>query len=110
MGVFGKIGSGFKWIGKKLLGLIRRDEILIAVRLVAGILPIPALYEIVKLVKFIDTTGKSGAEKFAWVLENLPDILEKYGVDIEDRSELNFIIELAVKVMKGKARVIDTDQ
>jgi len=107
MGVFGKIGSGFKWLGINILRLIRRDEVLIAAKLAAGILPIPAFYEIVTLVRMLDQKDLSGLDKMAHALEEILPILEKYDITLDEESDLRFLIELAVHVMKGKARLIE---
>jgi hypothetical protein len=107
MGFFGKIGGGFKWLGKNILRLIRRDETLIVAKLAAGVLPIPAFSEIVSLVKMLDSKDLSGIDKMANAIEDILPILEKYDITIEEESDLRFIIELAVKIMKGKARVIN---
>lgn len=109
MGVFGKIGSGFKWIGKKLLGLIRRDEVLLAIKLAASYAPIPALSEIVDLIRYIDRDDIPGTAKMAKALEEILPILEKYGVEVDDESDLRGLIELAVMIMKGKARVVEAE-
>jgi hypothetical protein len=109
MGVLGKIGSGFKWFGKKLLGLIRKDETLLVVKLAAKYVPIPALGAIVDLVRYIDKDDVPGYEKMGTAIEKILPILEEYDVEIEEESDLRFIIELAVKIMKGKARAIEVE-
>jgi hypothetical protein len=39
-------------------------------------------------------------------LEDIWPILEKYDISLDDESDARFLIELAVKIMKGKARVV----
>ena len=108
MGVFGKIGGGFKWLGRNILKLIRRDEALFAVKFIANRIPfLSAIDDVVALVRYIDQEDKSGPDKFAAALASIEPILKEYGVEIEDESDVHFIIELAVKIMKGRARVID---
>lgn len=106
MGLFGKIGGGFKWLGGKLLGVLRRGETLFAIKLAADLLPIPALDKIVYLVWKLDGSTRSGKEKMVVALEEVIPILEEYGIVVEKESELRFIIELALKIMEGKARAI----
>jgi hypothetical protein len=110
MGVFGKIGGGFKWLGKKILGLIRSDEALFAVKFLANRVPVlSAIDDVVALVRYIDGDDKSGPDKFATALASIEPILKEYGIEIEDESDIHFIIELAVKIMKGRARAIKVD-
>ncbi len=109
MGIFGKIGGGFKWLGKNILRLIRKDETLIVAKLAASILPIPAFYQIVTLVTELDRLEMNGYGKMAKALEDVWPILDEYGVTLDEESDARFLVELAVKVMKGKARVLETN-
>jgi len=110
MGVFGKIGGGFKWLGRNILKLIRHDEALFAVKFIAKRVPIlSAIDDVVALVRYIDREDKSGPDKFATALASIEPILNEYGIEIEDESDLKFMIELAVRIMKGKARVVEVD-
>ena len=109
MNVFKRIGAGFKWLGKKALWLFKRNEVLLAVQLAIDIIPIPALDKIILLIRSIDDSAKPGIEKMAIALEEIWPILEEYDIKIGDESDLRFLIELAVKIMKGRARVIETD-
>jgi hypothetical protein len=109
-GVLRKVGSGFKWLGKKALWVLRRNETLFAISLADDILPIPALDKIVLLVRAIDHKNKSGEEKMAEALEKLPAILKEFGLDITSKSEAKLAIELAVAIMKKRARVIPQDE
>ena len=106
MNVFKKIGSGFKWIGSKILWVLKRKETLIAVTLATDFLPIPALDKIVMLVRRLDDKAVSGSQKMVDALVGLPKILKEYGVDIEDEAQARLIIEIAVAIMKERARVL----
>ena len=59
MNILKVIGRGFKWLGGKILWVVRRDEVL----LIARFVPLPAFDEILLLVRAIDKKGKSGPEK-----------------------------------------------
>jgi len=106
MAILRKIGNAFKWVGSKVLWVIRRKETLIAVSLADDFLPIPALDKIILLVKHLDKKDVPGSEKLAEALEEILPILEEYGIKVSEESDLRFLIELAVKIMKEKARVI----
>jgi hypothetical protein len=108
MKIFRKIGSAFKWLGKKTLWLIRKDETLFAIKLATKLVPIPALELIAMLVLAVDEEDRPGAEKMAIALEGLPAILEEFGIELEDESDARLLIELALAIMKGRARVINT--
>ena len=109
MNILRKIGDGFKWIGKKTLWLIRRNEVLIAVSLASGVIPVPALDKIILLVRSLDRKNVPGDQKMAEALERIIPILTEYGIDMDDESDVRFVIELAVKMMKKRARVIPAE-
>lgn len=106
MNIFKKVLGGFKWLGSKILWVLKRNETLIAVSLATDFLPIPALDKIVMLVRKIDNDAVPGAQKMVYALEGLPEILQQYGVDVEDEAQARLIIEIAVAIMKERARVI----
>lgn len=110
MNILRKIGSGFKWLGGKILWVLKRNETLIAVSLATDFLPIPALDKIVSLVRKIDNKAVPGEQKMVDALEGLPAILREYGVDVEDQAQARLIIEIAVAIMKERARVVTTDK
>lgn len=103
---FRKIGSAFKWLGEKMLWVLRRNETLLAVSLAADALPIPALDKIVLLVRSLDRKNIPGEQKMAEALEKILPILAEYGVDVKDESQLRLLIEIAVAIMKKRARVV----
>ena len=107
MNVFKFIGRKLKWVGSKILWVIRRNETILAVQLATKFLPIPALDKIVMLVRGLDRPGVPGDAKMAEALESLMPILAEYDVEIDEESDLRFIIELAVKIMKERARIIE---
>ena len=110
MNIFRKIGSGFKWLGGKILWVIKREETLFAISLASGFLPIPALDKVVFLVRGLDRSDVPGTEKMLFALEKLPEILRAYNVTLQDEAEARLIIEIAVAMMKKRARVIPKDE
>ena len=103
MNIFKVIGRGFKWIGGKILWFVRRDEVL----LIARFVPIPAFDEILTVVRAIDSRGKkSGPAKLIEAMALILPILAAYDIKLKDESTLRFIIETAIQVMKGTARVV----
>jgi hypothetical protein len=106
MNILKKVAGGFRWIGSKILWVLKRNETLFAISLADDILPIPALDKIVLLVRALDRKSMSSEEKMAEALEKLPDILKEYGLDIKSKSEAKLAIELAVAIMKKRARVV----
>lgn len=106
MKIFRKVGNAFKWLGSKVLWVVKRNETLLAIRLAQGFVPIPALYLIVELVHKIDKEDRPGAEKMAIALEGLPAILHDFDIEIGEESEARLLIEIAVAIMKKKARII----
>ena len=104
MNIFKVIGRGFKWIGGKILWFVRRDEVL----LIARFVPIPAFDKILLMVRAIDNNGKPGPEKMIEALMLLPGILKQFGLKPEDidNARMRFIIEVAVQIMKGAAKVV----
>lgn len=109
MNVFRKIGNAFAWLGSKTFWVIRRNETLIAVSLAADVLPIPALDKIILLVRSLDRKNVTGAEKMSEALEKIQPILAEYGVNMADESDLRFVIELAVKILKKRGRIISDE-
>lgn len=110
MNIFRVIGRGFKWIGKKFLWVLRRDEVL----LIARFVPLPAFDEILLMVRAIDVKfsgGHRGTEKMLEALKLLPGILNAFGLDHKkiDNATMRFIIEVAVQVMKGTTKVVPMD-
>jgi hypothetical protein len=55
----------------------------------------------------LDSKELAGIEKMSRALEDIWPILEKYDISLDDESDARFLIELAVKIMKGKARVVE---
>lgn len=106
LSILRKVGNGFKWLGKKVLWVLRRNEVLFAISLADDFLPIPAFEKIVLLVKAIDKKDKTGTEKMLVALEKLPAVLAEFGIVIKEESRLRLLIELAVQIMKRRARVI----
>lgn len=104
MNIFKVIGRGFKWLGGKFLWFVRRDEIL----LIARFVPIPAFNAILHMVRAIDNKGEPGPEKMIEALLMLPGILKLYNIDLKDidNARMRFIIEVAIQVMKGAAKVV----
>ncbi len=106
MNILTKIAGGFKWLGSKILWVIKRDETMLAISLASSTLPIPALDKIVLLVRSLDRKNTSGSEKMAEALVKVLPILEAFGLEVADESQLRLIIEIAVAVMKKRARII----
>lgn len=111
MNIFRVIGRGFKWIGKKILWVVRRDEVL----LIARFVPLPAFDEILLMVRAIDLkfSGRHrGTEKMLEALKLLPGILQAFGVDSKkiDNATLRFLVEVAVQVMRGTTKVVPMDE
>ena len=105
MNIFKVIGRGFKWLGGKILWFVRRDEVL----LIARFVPIPAFDSILTVVRAIDNKGKPGPAKMAEALILILPILKAYNVELKDEATLRFIIEVAVQVMKGAAKIVPMD-
>lgn len=109
MNILKKIAGGFKWLGSKILWVIRRDETVFALTMASSMLPIPALDKIVLLVRGLDNKNIPGKEKMGIALEKVLPILEEYGLEVADESQLRLIIEVAVAVMKKRGRMIPVE-
>lgn len=107
LGVLKKVAGGFKWLGKKTLWVIRRKETLFAVSLAADHLPIPAIDKIVLLVRSLDRKNVPGIEKMAEALVKIQPILEEYGIKIKKESDVKYLIDTAVRIMRKQARIIE---
>ena len=95
------VARGGKSLIGKALGLLRRDEVMLAVRLV----PVPVIDKIVLLVRALDQRNLSGQEKMAEALVKLEALLETSGIRYKE-SDLRFLIELALKLKDRKARIV----
>ena len=103
--MLGKIGSGFKWIGKKLLWVLQRNETL----LIARFIPLPFLDKVVGIVSIIDQQNIPGVDKFEEVWKVIQPLLDELNMTDLDEARVTFIIELSVQIMKGNISALDTD-
>jgi hypothetical protein len=96
-------------LGKRTLWVVRRNETLFAISLASDALPIPALDKIILLVRSLDNKNKTGEEKMLEALIKIQPILEEFGVQINKESDVKYLIDTAVRIMRKQARVISKE-
>lgn len=103
------VGRGFKWLGKKTLWIVKRNETLLAISLAKNVIPIPALDKIVLLVRSLSKKNLTGVEKMAEALVKIQPILAAYEVEIDKESDVKYLIDTTLRILRKQIRVISSE-